>query len=293
MVIGLLYIVYFHYIAARNVRDFGDLMVSSTLQKTPLLAVNLLLVLLICYVVHLGIEVLGRTVEVFIIILFMLGLVGNFVLLVSGNVDINNLRPILEHGWKPIVKTVFLETTFLPYGEMIVFAMLLPYLNRAELAKKVWLFALFSSGLILCWTSTMNIAVLGVDTADSATFPTLATISRVNLFEFIQRLDAIVVFTMLITVFFKASIFLYGGVIGIADLFHLKNHRQIILPSGLIIIYLSMEMASSFPEHLEIAYEVLRYFVHFPIMFIIPLCMLLVALIRNGMRKTAKSKTKL
>jgi hypothetical protein len=38
---------------------------------------------------------------------------------------------------------------------------------------------------------------------ERATFPTLATIGKVNIFEFIQRLDTIVVFTLLMTVFFK------------------------------------------------------------------------------------------
>ncbi|MGM0876876.1 MAG: GerAB/ArcD/ProY family transporter [Bacillota bacterium] len=45
-----------------------------------------------------------------------------------------------------------------------------------------------------------------------------------NLLDFIQRLDALVVFTLLITVFFKASIYLYGAVMGLTDLFKLKNH---------------------------------------------------------------------
>ncbi|MGM0878857.1 MAG: GerAB/ArcD/ProY family transporter [Bacillota bacterium] len=45
-----------------------------------------------------------------------------------------------------------------------------------------------------------------------------------NLLDFIQSLDALVVFTLLITVFFKASIYLYGAVMGLTDLFKLKNH---------------------------------------------------------------------
>ncbi|MGM0879360.1 MAG: GerAB/ArcD/ProY family transporter, partial [Bacillota bacterium] len=44
-VIGLLYVVYFLYEAARNLRDFGDLLLTSTMPKTPLLAINILFVL--------------------------------------------------------------------------------------------------------------------------------------------------------------------------------------------------------------------------------------------------------
>ncbi|MED4226666.1 GerAB/ArcD/ProY family transporter [Neobacillus cucumis] len=69
--------------------------------------------------------------------------------------------------------------------------------------------------------------------------------------EFLQRLDAIVVFTFLITMFFKTSIYFYCSLIGIVDLFKLKNHQQIVLPIGVINIFLSMVMASNFSEQTE------------------------------------------
>jgi len=289
-IIGLLYVLGFLYMAARNVRDFGSLLVSSTLPETPLLAVNVSLVLVICYVLYLGIEVLGRTAEVFIVVLLLFGVVGNFFVLVSGNVDFHQLRPFLEHGGKLPLTVAFRDVFFFPYGEMIAFTMLLPYLNRPKLVKKVWLSAMVSSGLLLSWTASLNIAVLGVDTVGRSVFPTLLTIGKVNLFDFIERLDAIVVFTMLLTVFFKVSIFFYGAVIGMVDLFKLNTHQQILLPIGGIVIFLSMTMASSFPEHLEEGHYVLHYyFIGFHL--IIPLLMLLVAMIRNGFKKKGRSKS--
>ncbi|MGG3626441.1 GerAB/ArcD/ProY family transporter [Bacillus gobiensis] len=288
-IIGLLYIMYFLYVSARNTRDFGDLLRSSTFQETPLLAIIILFVLVICYVLYLGIEVLGRTAEVMIVILLLFGAAANFLVLISGNVDLNNLRPFLENGWKPVLTTAFWDTTPFPFGEMIVFTMLLPYLNQYRLVKKVWLSALISSGLILSWTATLNVTVLGIDVMERATFPTLATIGRVNLFEFIQRLDAIVVFTMLMTVFFKASIFFYGALIGMVDLFKLKNHKLIILPISCILIFLSMNIATSFTDHLEEGNVALQKLHPFLVM-VIPLLLLLVALIRNGFKKKAEGK---
>ncbi|MGG3573872.1 GerAB/ArcD/ProY family transporter [Bacillus gobiensis] len=286
-IIGLLYALYFLYISARQVRDFSELLITSTLQETPLLAVHILFVLVICYVLYLGIEVLGRATEVFLVILFVFGVTGNFLVLISGNVDLYNLRPPLEEGWKPILTTAFWDTTPFPFGEMIVFTMLLPYINHTGLVKKVWLSALISSGLILSWTAALNITVLGVDTMERTTFPTLATIGTVNIFEFIQRLDVIVVFTMLITVFFKASLFFYGALIGMVDLFKLKNHQQIILPIACILIFWSMSMASSFIDHLEEGFKGFRR-IHPLIVMVIPFLMLLVVLIRNGFKKKAK-----
>ncbi len=289
-VIGLLYIIAFLYDATHQIRSFGELLLSSTMTETPLLAIIILFVLTICYVLYLGIEVLGRTAEDFIGILVFLGFIGNFFVFLSGNVDIHNLQSFLENGWKPIVTTTLLETSFFPFSQMVVFLMLLPNLNRPELVKKVWLSALISSGLVLSYTISLNIAVLGVEEVERSTFPLLTTIGKVNLFEFIQRLDAIVVFTMLITVFFKVSIFFYCSLIGIADLFKLKNHQQIILPIGCILIFWSMVLSSNYSEHIEEGNYSIIYIIT-PFYIIIPLLMLIVTLIRNRFKKKDRPKS--
>ncbi|MGM7724329.1 GerAB/ArcD/ProY family transporter [Metabacillus sp. Hm71] len=286
--IGLLYILFFLYISARNTREFSELLLSSTLPETPLLAIIILFVFTICYVLYLGIEVVGRTAEVFIVILVFMGFTGNLLVFLSGNVDIHNLQPSLEHGWKPIVTTAFRDILIFPFTEMLVFTMLLPYLNRPELVKKVWLSALITSGLVLTYTTSLNIAVLNIEQVERSTFPLLSTIGKVNLFEFIQRMDAIVVFTMLLTVFFKASIYFYSVLIGIVDLFKLKNHQQIVLPVGVILTFMSMVIASDFAEQTEEG--LLTHYVAFALFIIIPLLMLIVVMVRNGFKKKTKNE---
>lgn len=282
-VIGLLYITYFLYITSRQIRDFSELLVSSTMTETPILAVHISFVLVICYVLYHGIEVLGRTAEVFILVLILFGVLANFFILVSGNVELNHLRPFLENGWKPILLTSFWDTFHFPFGEMVVFTMLLPYLNESKSVKKVWLSALIISGFILSWTTSINIAVLGVDVMERTTFPSLASIGKVNLLEFIQRLDALVVLTLLITVFFKGSIFLYVSCLAIVDLFKLKNYQQVLFPIGGMVVLTSMMIASNFSEYMEEAKEVVRYYVPF-FFLIFPSIMLGVSMIRKRMK---------
>ncbi|RAS71499.1 GerAB/ArcD/ProY family transporter [Priestia endophytica] len=282
-IIGLVYCNHFIYICGRNVREFGSLIISSTLLETPLVVINLTLVVVMCYVIHLGVEVVGRTAEVFIVILFVLGILGNFFILVSGDVNFDQIRPFLEHGWKPILKTTFPHLLIFPFGEMIAFTTLLPYLNRPELVKRVWLAAVISSGLILSWTVLLNTSVLGIDVMHRSVFPTLKALGKVHLLEFIERLDAIVVFTLLITVFFKASIYLYVAVIGLADLFKLNTYRQILFPIGIIVIFLSLTMASSFSEQGKEGF--LYHYISIALLIVIPLLMLLVSLIRRRFKE--------
>lgn len=282
--IGLIYVIYFLYAAARDLRDFGDLLRTSTLPRTPILAIGVLFVLVICYVVFLGIEVIGRTAEVFVVILIFFGVSASLLVFLSGNVDIHNLQPFLENGWGPVLQTVP-TVVFFPFGELFVFTMLLPYLNRPEFAKKVWLSVLLTSGITLMFTTSLNIAVLGVDVMEVATFPLLSTIGRVNLFDFIQRLDAIVVLSFLLTMFYKISIFFYSAVIGIMDLFKVSKIQQILLPSGIILIVLTMVVSSDFSEHIEEGQKLLPYTLFLYLHFLIPLFLLIVAVIRNRFKK--------
>jgi spore germination protein KB len=204
--------------------------------------------------------VLARVAEVFIVILFLMGITGNLFVYLSGNIDVHNLSPFLENGWKPVLSTAF-RAVFFPFGEMLVFSMLIPYLNRPESIKKIWLSAIVSSGLIISYTTALNITVLGVGNFERATFPLLSTIATINLFDFIQRLDAIVVFTFLLTVFFKAAMYFYGTVIGIADLFKITDYRLLVFPIGVILICFSMIIASSYTGHIEEGRFVTPYYI--------------------------------
>lgn len=282
--IGLIYVIYFMYAAARDLRDFGDLLRTSTLPKTPILAISVLFVLVLCYALFLGIETIGRTAEVFIVILIFFGVTASLLVLFSGYVDIHNLQPILENGWGPVLKTVP-TVVFFPFGELLVFTMILPYLNRPELTKKVWMSVLITSGITLIFTTCLNIAVLGVGVMEVATFPLLSTIGRVNLFDFIQRLDAVVVLSFLLTMFYKISIFFYSAVIGMVDLFKINKLQHILLPSGVILIVLTMVISSDFSEHIEEGQKLLPNSLYLFIHIFIPLFLLLVAGVRNRFKK--------
>ncbi|WP_264484557.1 spore germination protein [Brevibacillus borstelensis] len=105
------------------------------------------------------------------------------------------------------------------------------------------------SGIILSLITALEISVLGADLVQRSTFPLLITLSKVDIANFLQRLDALVVFTLIIVNFFKISIFYYSAVIGAADLFKVDKLRSLILPIGVIILFSSMNIAGSHAEH--------------------------------------------
>jgi spore germination protein KB len=245
--VSLLYFVFIIHNDARVLRETGELLVTSTLDATPLFVINALLMLAVIYVLHLGIEALARTAEIYLLIIIILGVLGNLVVLFSGIIDVGNLFPLLGKGWKPILKAAFRSILMFPYAEMICFATILPYLNKIGSVKKTGSYAIIISGLLLSLTHAVEITVLGAGIYGRSNFPLFLTISKVNIADFLQRLDAIVILTLIIIAFFKCAIKCYAAVSIAADLFHVQP-RKLALPIGLTVLFASMGTAGNMSE---------------------------------------------
>lgn len=279
--VTFLYTLYFMYLASRVLRDFTDLLITSTFPETPMVGINLIMIALTMYAIYKGIETLARTGEILFGVVAVFILLGYLFLFASGVVKMENLAPVLENGWNPVLTTAFPLTLTFPFGEMIVFAMLLPYLNQPKRGMQVGLYAAISSGLVLAVTAAINIAVLGTHIATTSIFPLLETAQKINVGDFIQRLDAFVISMLIIGGFIKITLFFYAAVIGAADLFKLQNHRYLIGPTGIIILIASIKIASNLPEHLEVGLKIVPIYLHLPFQVGIPLLLLLVVFIRE------------
>ncbi|MGJ9386201.1 GerAB/ArcD/ProY family transporter [Salipaludibacillus sp. CF4.18] len=278
--VGFMYTLYFLYQATRILRDFGDLILTSILPETPLMIVNLLMICVIIYVIYLGIEVLARTGEFFVLIFLLLGIFTNLLFLFSGEINIENLLPILEEGWTPVLGTFPWMFTF-PFGEMIIFTMLLPYLNNKNAALKVGITGLVISGVLIAFATTMNIAVLGVDIAERSTFPLISAISKIRIGEFLERLDAIAVLSLIIGVFFKIALFFYVGVLGTSMLFKVSKYKQLLLPMSILVSVGSISVAENVIAHAKEGSEIVPLYLHLPFQVYIPVLLLIIILIRK------------
>ncbi|WP_191565383.1 GerAB/ArcD/ProY family transporter [Metabacillus idriensis] len=279
--LSYLYILYFTYLAARVLRDFGELLVTFAYPDTPLFIINALLTLAVVYTIRKGIEVLARTGELLFVLMYLLAITGFILVVVSGLIDIKNLKPVLEHGILPVLKATITQTLYVPFGEVIVFTMIMPYLNKSKKARMTGLFALGLSGINLAIVMAFNISVLGVDLTTLAAFPLLSTIQTIQVADFLERLDVYFMLALIIGGFFKISIFCYAAVTGTANLFNIKEPSRMVYPIGLVILILSITMASNFSGHLQEGLQIVTLYLHLPFQVIIPIILLGIAFIKN------------
>jgi spore germination protein KB len=283
--IGLLYTVYFLYQASRVLRDFGELLVTTIYTNTPLYVINTLMILTILYGIHKGIEVIARVGEFYFAIIYIMALLGMLLIMFSGLIHLENLKPILENGLRPVLTMAVSQTLNFPFGEMIVFTMLLPYLNDQKKAKKICIGGMLLSGINIIITTVVNIAVLGEPLFSRSVFPLFSTISKIQMPYFIERLDVLFMLYLMIGGFFKISLYYYVSLMGTADIFKIKNHRRLAFPIGFIILFASITIASDYAEHIKEGELVVPLYLHWPFQIILPVILLIIAFFRNVSQK--------
>jgi len=282
---AFMYILYFIYAAARVLRDFGEMLLTFAYPETPLFIANALLLMVVIYLVSKGIEVMGRSAQLLFFLMYALAISGFILVICSGLIHFKNLQPTLEEGLLPVLKVVFTESLYFPFGESIVFIMILPYLNNPKKAKMTMLCANGLTGINLAIVMIINISVSGVGLTERSYFPLLTTIQSIQVAGFLERLDVYFMIALVVGGFFKIGLFFYAAVVGTANLFKIKSPSQLPYYLGILTLFYSIILSRNFMEHLYEGIIIDPFFLQIPLFIVIPFLLLTVAFLKNRKRE--------
>lgn len=291
-IITFLYIVYFLYISSNILRNFGDLLLSFSYQYTPLSVVNGMMMVVVIYACYKGIETIARTAEISSMIFYTLLVIALILIAVADIFEFENLQPLFRDNWAATFKTVFTQTIFVPFGEVVTFLYILPYVNDKKKVPIMGVVAIIITGLNLALIVSINIAVLSATYAQVIPFPLLRTIQLISIADFIERLDVLFLMAIFIGAFFKLLVYVYVALIASTDLFKLKSYKKLIYPFGIIILFMSMTIASNISEQIQEGLKVIPLYLQFPFQVIIPILLLCIGLWknRNKLRKQRENQ---
>ncbi|WP_057914928.1 GerAB/ArcD/ProY family transporter [Peribacillus muralis] len=282
--LSFLYIIYFVYLASRVLRDFEELLISSTYRRTSIITLGICMILVIIYGVHLGLEAFARVACLCFVIIIMALFILNIMFVLGGYTKLENLQPVLGNGWGMVWKEMIPTGITVPFGELITFTMILPYLNKSGSAVKVGFFAIILGGVSLTLNSIMLLSVLGPEAVLRSNFPSLTAVSYINIADFIERLDSLILILMIILGFIKISIFFFCAIIGAADLFQMKPSPIFIYLVGGVIFISSIMIAPSYQAHINEGLKIVPYLLHLPLLIGIPILLLLTASIKQKLK---------
>ncbi|AYE53797.1 GerAB/ArcD/ProY family transporter (plasmid) [Priestia megaterium NCT-2] len=277
--LSFLYIFYFANLAARVIRDFGDMLLTFAYPDTPLFIVNALLMFVVIYTVSKGIEVLARSSQLLFMLIYLFAISGFILIVCSGLIDLANLKPVLEEGIGLPLKVALTQNIYFPFGEMVVFLMISPYVKNMN--KGIGLSAIGLTGINLMITMLINVSVLGVSLTARSQFPLLSTVQSIQVADFLERLDVFFMLAAVIGGFIRISVFFYAVVIGTTNLFKIKSSSSLCYPLGFVILLYSLSLANNYEELVQEGIKTLPFYLDIPLQVVVPLLLLLVAFFRN------------
>ncbi|MCQ1530444.1 GerAB/ArcD/ProY family transporter [Lutispora saccharofermentans] len=211
----------------------GDFFTTQYMQETSLYIINILFSSVVVIALLYGIETIARASEIFfygIVIMFILSM-----LLVSPNIDINNILPVLERGITPVLRgsLPMLAFTVLP---TIILNMVYPVNVKDIRNAKKSIFVGYMIGMSISFISVLMCnLVMGSTITASSRFPVFLLTKEINVGVIFTRLEALIVIVWLFTIFNNTVFYFHAGALGLAQLLKLKDYKSIVLPLGLIM----------------------------------------------------------
>ncbi|MCF6411601.1 GerAB/ArcD/ProY family transporter [Pseudalkalibacillus salsuginis] len=281
--IALLFFSFTFTLAALVLRNLGDFLTTKIMPETPIGSLHIIFLFLVIMGARLGLEVLARSAEIlfpWFIILFLL-----LVFFLFPEIKFENFQPILEVGVKPLLRSAIPFIEF-PFLELVIFLMIFPYVNRTKDAGKAFLTGTSVGGIMLIILTVLAILVIGVDLISLELYPTYELAKKINIGDFLQRIEAIVAVLWFISIYFKLTICFYTSVLALAQTFKLKDYRPLTLPLGMILIVYSLIVSPNIVYNITFTPKVM-----IPYGLIVGLFLPLLLLGVASFRKKRQSKT--
>jgi spore germination protein KB len=266
-VFSCLYIWYALHLGALVLRNFGEFSRTVALTETPMVVPLLFIGLLCASAVNRGIEVVGKSAK--FLLLFSLLVIFVVNLLAIPKYELDHLKPMFASGWPAIFSDALGTFTF-PFAEIVLFLGVFRALPSKGSAYKVLLTGLFIAGGLITLISVRNVLVLGSNILSGLYFPSYVAVSRINIGNFITRIEGSSAIIFVTALFVKVSICIYVACRGIAKVFNLKSYRSVVLQVGLIMVYFATFIYKDIFEMQHFAFQTYKIYA-LPFQVIIPL----------------------
>lgn len=274
-------------LSALVLRNLGDFITIEMMPETPLEAIHVLMLLVVIMAVRLNIESLGRAAEIFFFLV-----TGIFLLTVSlilPHAAIGNIKPVLDGGFKPVLHGGLLFLG-IPFLELVLFLMLFPHVNRHKAARKGFLFGAALAGFWLTLATLMSVLGLSAVITELMVFPTYYVVKKINVADFIQRVEASLAVLWFVSIFFKLSICFYAANRFLSDILHLRDYRPLTVPLAMAVYLLSLIAYPSVAYFMEFATTIWPFYAGM-IGLVLPLILLVGGYIRRSVKGGSEGRT--
>lgn len=185
----------------------------------------------------------------------------------------------MEDGFKPVLKATFTHLGA-PYFQLVVFLAIYPVINTTNDRRKTFYLGVLIGGMVLVIVTFLCILVIGADFTARQIYPTYILAKKINIGNFLGRVEAVIGGIWLVTIYFKATILFYAALLGFTQMFKLSDYRSLTFPLAMILNILAIVIAPNINYY---QYFFMRIFPSYGLTFglFLPILLLVVDKIRN------------
>jgi spore germination protein (amino acid permease) len=230
--LGPIYAIFFLFLAALDLSLFDNIIKPINFPATPDAAIILIALAACAYSIYNGLECIARSAEIFTPMIFFV--VVLYAILQIPLMDFKVFLPIMADStfWE-INSQAFLNAA--RFHEIVVLAMLAPSINNKGKTIKIFSWAAIIITVYSLIIILSTLAGLGLDVAKKTFDPYYLFIRQINIYEFITRIEFLIVGAWNVGMFLKISLMLHLAIICLVQNFGLKNRKIFIIPLVIII----------------------------------------------------------
>ena len=285
-ILSLLFLFPVFLMTVANLREIGDFFTTQVMIETPIHAIHLLTLVAAIYCIRAGLEVIGRTCEIFFpwTALFLIILI----LFLVPEMKIENLSPSFAKGIGPIIGAAYTYIS-IPYSQLVIFLMVMPYVNNVSKARKSFFISVTIGGLGITLITVMCLGVLGHDFTSRNIYPTYVLGKMINIGGFIERVEVLVAISWVFTTFFKFLVNIYALLLGISQILKINDITLFVYPLGFLLMVYSMVNYPHIVYFMEFTFEIWTLY-SLTFFFMLPLFVYVVAAVKMKISSSVRIK---
>ncbi|MGC6583609.1 GerAB/ArcD/ProY family transporter [Paenibacillus sp. Dod16] len=219
--VNLCMVLFFVILTALTVRQFGEVVVSAVLRKTPI-EVTIIILLLLATVTTRRNIIRFSYIHMFYLP-FILGPVLGIALISLQNAEVLNLQPIIGNHPKDVIGGGLSITAL--FQSSLIITLIIPFMKKPEKSLRSSMLGGTIAGLLYFIIVISTVAAFGPQETIQLIWPTLEIARLTSLpGKIFERLDAIFIAVLVITVFTTIYATYYLASYAARETFGLKDH---------------------------------------------------------------------
>lgn len=236
-IFNIYYILFLFLFCIILVSTLVEILNTTMFLETPTYVTTAIIIITCAYVSYKGLESIARGAEIFVP--FILLTILLFVVLSYNNYDFTVLLPILKDSTFKELSKGSLDRS-IKFSDALILAMLAPHLEKKEDLNGIFVKSVIYSIIIIIILVVSTQAVLGIEYPKHINFPFFTFSRLVNLLDFIQRIELLIVIALITGNIGKISGYMYFASVAFAQTLNKDNNKVYIVPISIMVFIITL-----------------------------------------------------